>query len=59
MEAALIAVAAFLGVLLLVLIAAIVLLTRRLWQVMASIECLCNNTSGLREQIGQGGHGHG
>lgn len=24
----------------------------------ASVECLCTNLGGLREQIGQGGHGH-
>jgi hypothetical protein len=36
----------------------IVVLCRRLWQLMASVECLCANVDGLRRQIGHGGHDH-
>lgn len=41
-----------------VLIAALVLLARRVRHLTLSIECLCSNLGGLREQIGHGGHEH-
>lgn len=47
-----------LAVVIVALIAMLALVVRRLWQLMASVECLCTNLGGLREQIGAG-HEHG
>lgn len=35
------------------------LVLRRLWQVMGSIECLCTNVGRLAERISHGEHAHG
>lgn len=45
-----------LGIALPVLVVVIVLLIRRIWQLIVSMECLCRNVDALRQQIG---HGHG
>lgn len=50
---------ALLIVAVIVLTVTVVLFYRRLWNLMASVECLCTNLGGLRQQIGHGGHEHG
>lgn len=40
-------------------IAAIGWLVRVLWLTMGSMECLCNNVGGLRQQMAAGQHQHG
>jgi hypothetical protein len=49
---------ALLSIAVIVLTATVILLYRRIWLLMGSIECLCTNLGRLRQQMGQGGHEH-